>query len=98
MTSRTQEIEAARDRKTNELKPEEVSPLERRLLLIRDKKILERISAGIYGLRLKIGGMATGEGLALDPSTSGGIWRMAIYYCAAQLKCLLAARRSTTRS
>lgn len=65
--SRVAEIEAARDKKAKELKPEQLSGLEKRLLAIKDEKILERLSAGAYGFRVKLGGMATGEGFALGP-------------------------------
>ncbi|MCW5979180.1 MAG: BamA/TamA family outer membrane protein [Bryobacteraceae bacterium] len=67
VNSRVEEIEAARDKKAKELKPDEPSGFEQRLLWLKDEKILERLSAGVYGLRLKLGGMATGEGFALGP-------------------------------
>ena len=34
---------------------------------IKDKKILERFSAGIYGFRAMMGGAATGQGFAIGP-------------------------------
>lgn len=65
--SRAQEIEQARDEKTKKLEPDNPSMFEARLIEIKDKKVLERISAGIGGVRIKIGGMPTGSGFAVGP-------------------------------
>ena len=65
--TRTAQIEAEREAKAARLKPENVSILEDALLQIKQRKILERISAGYNGLRFKMGGMATGSGFALGP-------------------------------
>jgi hypothetical protein len=65
--TRAAEIEAARDKKTEELKPEEVSKVEDRLRKIKDDKIIERFSAGLYGVRAMLGGAGTGQGFAIGP-------------------------------
>lgn len=65
--SRAAEVEAARDRKLESLQPDSPSGIERDLTYVKDKKVLERISAGIGGFKLKFGGVATGSGFALGP-------------------------------
>lgn len=65
--SRASQIEAARNQKTQALKPDEPSKAERGLLAFREKKLLERVSAGIGGFRLKLGGLVQGGGFALGP-------------------------------
>ncbi len=65
--SRTAEIEAAREAKSQVLTPDDVPKAERVLRDFKDKKLLERITAGYNGLRVKLGGMATGGGFALGP-------------------------------
>jgi outer membrane protein assembly factor BamA len=65
--SRTEIIEAERARRSTELEPEEPGVWEQRLILVKDQQILERISEGIAGFRLKFGGMAPGAGFALGP-------------------------------
>ena len=65
--SRTAEIEAARDRKESQLSPDTPNTWEQRLIYVKDAKVLERLSAGIAGVRLKIGGMPTGSGFAIGP-------------------------------
>jgi len=67
VTSRAAEIEAMRDGKAEILESEKLSKLEERLLWIKDNKIPERFSAGVYGFRVKFGGMATGEGFGFGP-------------------------------
>ena len=67
VSSRAAEMEAARARKGQSLAPDEPTSLERGLVYVRDKKILERISAGIAGFRVKLGGMVSGSGLGLGP-------------------------------
>jgi outer membrane protein assembly factor BamA len=64
--TRTEQIEMARDRK--KIEPDTPDKLEQRLIMIKDTKLLERLSAGIAGFRVKIGGMPTGSGFALGPS------------------------------
>ena len=65
--SRAQEIESARDRKAAQLEPDTPSKTEQRFSYVKDKKILERITAGIAGFRLKFGGLVNGSGFALGP-------------------------------
>ncbi|MEJ2108986.1 MAG: hypothetical protein P8Z37_03550 [Acidobacteriota bacterium] len=66
-TSRTAEIEAAREVRSQSLESDRVSDTEAFLLYIKDQKILERVSAGLSGFRLKLGGLVTGSGFALGP-------------------------------
>ena len=56
--SRAADIQAARARKAQSLEPDETSGTERSLIHFKDAKILERISAGIAGFRLKLGGFS----------------------------------------
>ena len=65
--SRAAEIEAARTRKAQALQPDTPTKLERNLVYIKDKKILERITSGVAGFRLKLGGLVNGSGFALGP-------------------------------
>jgi outer membrane protein assembly factor BamA len=65
--SRAAEVEAARDRKAQVLQPDTSPVWEQRLIYIRDKKIFERITAGVAGFRAKLGGLVTGSGFALGP-------------------------------
>jgi outer membrane protein assembly factor BamA len=67
VSSRTEEIEAARREKTSQLKPEESSRTERALVYFREHKVLERITAGVAGFRVKLGGLVTGGGFAVGP-------------------------------
>lgn len=65
--TRSAVIEAARDAKSAKLTEEKPTAAEQRLIYIKEAKVLERISAGVGGLRVKIGGMPTGSGFALGP-------------------------------
>ena len=65
--SRTTEIEAARKEKAQHLRPDQPSKAERRLLALKEKKTLERVSAGVAGFRLKLGGLVQGGGFAAGP-------------------------------
>jgi hypothetical protein len=65
--TRSAEIEKERDRKSADLKPDDVSPLERRLRNFKDQKFMERFSAGYNGFRVKVGNMVTGGGFAIGP-------------------------------
>ena len=66
-TTRVAEIERERDQKAANLKPDEVTPLERRLRTFKDQKYLERFAGGYHGFRAKIGNMVTGGGFAIGP-------------------------------
>lgn len=65
--SRSAEIEAARKEKARRLKPDQPSKAERSLLALKERKTLERISAGVAGFRLKLGGLVQGGGFAVGP-------------------------------
>ena len=65
--SRAGRIEADREVKASHLSPENTLRMERVLLRIREDKILERISAGVAGFRVKLGGLVSGSGFALGP-------------------------------
>jgi hypothetical protein len=65
--SRAAEIEAARDRKAENLQPDAPGGLERKLLYMKDAKILERLAAGVAGFRVRLGGLVNGSGFALGP-------------------------------
>lgn len=65
--TRAEAIEAARDAKAAALEPDEPNKWERTFSRIKDEKILERITAGFAGFRLKFGGLAPGAGFALGP-------------------------------
>lgn len=67
LASRAAEIEAARERKAAMLAPDEPSAIERGLRDIKDKKLMERFTAGIAGFRVKLGGLVSGSGFALGP-------------------------------
>ena len=65
--SRAEQIQAEREKKARELTPETASKTERTLVEIRERRILEKITYGIGGLRARIGGLVTGSGFALGP-------------------------------
>lgn len=65
--SRTAEIEAERERKAAALEPEQNRGIERGLLIINEKKIVERILGGLNGLRIRLGGLPVAQGFALGP-------------------------------
>ncbi len=65
--SRAAEIDAARQTKSGMVKPEINSRPESTLIKIREEKILERITGGTSGWRIKIGGLAPLGGFAVGP-------------------------------
>jgi outer membrane protein assembly factor BamA len=65
--SRAAEIQSARAKKAADIKPEENARLEQRLIYIKDNKVLERITGGAGGLRIKVGGMSANGGFAIGP-------------------------------
>lgn len=65
--TRAEEIEAARQKKAGTLAPEVNSGTERALIQIRERRLIEKFTYGWHGLRLKIGGLATGSGFAVGP-------------------------------
>lgn len=66
--TRRELIEDARTQKAAHLEPDTPARWEQRLIFIEDNKVLERITAGFGGLRVKMGGMPTGSGFALGPN------------------------------
>jgi outer membrane protein assembly factor BamA len=67
VTSRTELIDRARREKLKILAPDDLSTLESVLLAIKEQKIIERITGGIAGLRVRLGGLTTGSGFAVGP-------------------------------
>lgn len=65
--TRVETIEAERDKKAAKLEPDAPSKVEERLIYIKDAKVLERLTAGVGGLRIKLGGLGTGGGFGLGP-------------------------------
>lgn len=65
--SRAAEIEQERRKKAAQLTPEVASETERKLVTFREKRILEKITYGIGGLRARIGALVTGSGFAIGP-------------------------------
>lgn len=65
--SRAAEIEHQREQKEKAIAPEINSKWEDRLLYIRETKLLERLTGGVAGVRVKLGGLATSGGFALGP-------------------------------
>ena len=67
VSTRAGQIQAEREAKAGRLEPDRNSGAERALLFIKDTRLLDRFTAGVYGFRLKFGGLATGSGFALGP-------------------------------
>jgi len=65
--SRAEEIEEQRRKKAAHLTPEVVSNAERNVLEFREKRILEKLTYGIGGLRARFGALVTGSGFAFGP-------------------------------
>src|SRR5262245_45364387 len=65
--SRMAEISAQQDRKAQELLPVQQNKVESGLLRVDEDSLLDRISDGFGGFRLKFGSLATGSGFALGP-------------------------------
>lgn len=66
-TSRAAEITRERQQKERTIGPETNSKWEDSVIYIREAKLLERLTAGVAGFRLKLGGLATNGGFALGP-------------------------------
>jgi outer membrane protein assembly factor BamA len=71
-TTRAEEIEKQRREKSVKLEPDEPNRIERTLIEIKEKRILERVTAGIGGFRLIFGGLTTLSGFALGPEYHRG--------------------------
>ena len=65
--TRAEQIQQQRQKKAAQLTPEVTSVTEQRLIAFREKRILEKITYGIGGLRARIGALVTGSGFALGP-------------------------------
>jgi len=66
-TSRAEEWQAARREKAKHLEPDELSTAEERLNRFRDSGGVGRFTLGTTGLRLRLGGLPTGQGFAAGP-------------------------------
>jgi outer membrane protein assembly factor BamA len=60
-------IQAARQEKAQHLAPDAPSKLEQRLLEIRERRLIERLTEGVNGLGVRLGGLTTGSGFAAGP-------------------------------
>ena len=65
--SRAAEIEAERAQKASELAPDTPSRIEQYLNWIKQHKVLERLTNGVAGVRVHLGGLVTGSGFAAGP-------------------------------
>jgi hypothetical protein len=65
--SAADEITRERQEKERTLSPERNTKWEDRTIYIREHKLLERFTAGVAGVRLKLGGLATNGGFAIGP-------------------------------
>jgi outer membrane protein assembly factor BamA len=65
--SRAEEIESDRQTRTTQLVPDTTSSLESALVRIKRERLVERLTAGVAGFRLKLGGLVSGSGFALGP-------------------------------
>ena len=66
-STRAGEIELERRQKAAHLTPEQPSRAEHDLSVIENDHLVQRIFGGVSGLRLRLGGLITGSGLALGP-------------------------------
>lgn len=65
--TRAGQIEIERQQKAAQLEPDSPSGIEHALIVIKEKHIIERITAGIAGFRVHMGGLITGSGFAVGP-------------------------------
>ena len=65
--TRAGEIEAARDQKATALTPDQPDKIEHTLDVIEDKELIQRITAGVAGFRVHMGGLINGSGFAVGP-------------------------------
>jgi hypothetical protein len=65
--TRAGQIEVERQQKATQLEPDYPSGIEHALNVIKEKRIVERITAGIAGFRAHMGGLITGSGFAVGP-------------------------------
>ena len=65
--TRAEEIEAARKKKAESLKPEVEYGIEKRMNKLDQDRVIERLTVGANGLGVRLGGLPTGQGFALGP-------------------------------
>ncbi len=65
--SRSSEIEKVRRDKASHLAPDEPSKTEGALVRFKEGRVLERLTGGVSGFRVKFGGLVPGGGFALGP-------------------------------
>jgi hypothetical protein len=65
--TRAGQIELERQTKATKLEPDNPSGIEHALIVIKQKRIVERLTAGIAGFRAHFGGLITGSGFAVGP-------------------------------
>jgi outer membrane protein assembly factor BamA len=65
--TRAGQIELERQQKAARLEPDRPTGIEHALNVIKEKKIIERITAGVAGFRIHMGGLITGSGFAIGP-------------------------------
>lgn len=70
--TRAEAIQAARKEKQESIEPEQASKWERRLNMVKDRRLIERLTNGGNGLTVVLGGLAVGQGFALGPQYSRG--------------------------
>lgn len=64
-TSRSEEIQRQREQKAENLEPAKPDAIEEKILLFEQRQILEKLGRGADGFFPKLGGLATGQGVAL---------------------------------
>jgi outer membrane protein assembly factor BamA len=70
--SRTNEVQAAREEKAQDLKPPQRNLIERVIYGIKERRIIERFEQGVHGFHPLVGGLAPGSGLALGTAVEEG--------------------------
>src|SRR5690606_13281779 len=66
-SSRAAEIERQRAEKAAQLAPDEPDRIEQVFQTVKRRRIVERLTEGIAGFRLRLGGLITGSGFATGP-------------------------------
>jgi outer membrane protein assembly factor BamA len=62
--SRAEEIQRAREQKAQNLEPAKPDPIEEKILLFEERQFIEKLGQGADGFFPKLGGLATGQGVA----------------------------------
>lgn len=63
--SRAEEIQRQRQQKAEKLEPARPDPIEEKILLFEERQVLQKLGQGADGFFPKLGGLATGQGVAL---------------------------------